>query len=140
MTGLLPREISQIVHSPRALHFHDCMEGCLPIHWQQNQKEGIECLCFQGKHNPTGILSMLSLISFFPFRIFRYSVSKHNLHRWFSCSLYFTLHASEWLPNFLQINFVENKKLKSTLLEDIDESQLPDIYGGRLPLVPIQDC
>ncbi|KAF2288415.1 hypothetical protein GH714_007298 [Hevea brasiliensis] len=38
-----------------------------------------------------------------------------------------------------KINFVENKKLKSTLLEDIDESQLPDVYGGRLALVPIQD-
>lgn len=41
--------------------------------------------------------------------------------------------------NFLQIIFVENKKLKSTLLEDIDESQLPDVYGGKLSLVPIQD-
>lgn len=39
----------------------------------------------------------------------------------------------------LQIIFVENKKLKSTLLSDIDESQLPDTYGGQLPLVPIQD-
>lgn len=38
-----------------------------------------------------------------------------------------------------KIVFVENKKLKSTLLEDIDESQLPEIYGGKLPLVPIQD-
>lgn len=38
-----------------------------------------------------------------------------------------------------KIVFVENKKLKSTLLEDIDESQLPDIYGGKLKLVPIQD-
>lgn len=37
----------------------------------------------------------------------------------------------------LQIVFVENKKLKSTLLEDIDESLTPDIYGGRLPLVPV---
>ncbi|KAK7291510.1 hypothetical protein RIF29_06713 [Crotalaria pallida] len=37
-----------------------------------------------------------------------------------------------------KIVFVENKKLKSTLLEDIDESQLPEIYGGPLPLVPIQ--
>lgn len=36
--------------------------------------------------------------------------------------------------------FVENQKLKSTLLKDIDESQLPDIYGGKLPLVPIQDA
>ncbi|XP_061369904.1 uncharacterized protein LOC133312679 [Gastrolobium bilobum] len=39
-----------------------------------------------------------------------------------------------------KIVFVENNKLKSTLLEDIDESQLPEIYGGLLPLVPIQHC
>ncbi|XP_030517396.1 phosphatidylinositol transfer protein 3-like isoform X2 [Rhodamnia argentea] len=39
-----------------------------------------------------------------------------------------------------KIVFVENKKLRTTLLEDIDESQLPDAYGGRLPLVPIEDC
>ncbi|GKV17433.1 hypothetical protein SLEP1_g27945 [Rubroshorea leprosula] len=32
-----------------------------------------------------------------------------------------------------KIVFVENKKLKSTLLEEIDESQLPVIYGGQLP-------
>ncbi|XP_059642525.1 uncharacterized protein LOC132284422 [Cornus florida] len=38
-----------------------------------------------------------------------------------------------------KIIFVENKKLKSTLLEDIDESQIPEIYGGKLQLVPIQD-
>ncbi|CAK8568059.1 unnamed protein product [Lathyrus sativus] len=38
-----------------------------------------------------------------------------------------------------KIVFVENKKLKSTLLEEIDESQLPEIYGGKLQLVPIQD-
>ncbi|KAH7865139.1 hypothetical protein Vadar_002765 [Vaccinium darrowii] len=37
-----------------------------------------------------------------------------------------------------KIVFVDNKKLKSTLLEDIDESQLPEIYGGKLQLVPIQ--
>lgn len=34
--------------------------------------------------------------------------------------------------------FVENKRLKETLMEDIDESQIPAIYGGKLPLVPIQ--
>ncbi|KAA8532281.1 hypothetical protein F0562_032314 [Nyssa sinensis] len=39
-----------------------------------------------------------------------------------------------------KIIFVENKKLRPTLLSDIDESQLPDIYGGKLPLVPIQEC
>ncbi|KAI7985684.1 Phosphatidylinositol transfer protein 3 [Camellia lanceoleosa] len=38
-----------------------------------------------------------------------------------------------------KIMFVENKKLKSTLLQDIDESQIPEIYGGKLPLAPIQD-
>ncbi|KAL2342829.1 hypothetical protein Fmac_004114 [Flemingia macrophylla] len=39
-----------------------------------------------------------------------------------------------------KIVFVEKNKVKSTLLEDIDQSQLPEIYGGQLPLVPIQDC
>lgn len=38
-----------------------------------------------------------------------------------------------------KIAFVENKRLRSTLLEEIDESQLPEIYGGKQPLVPIQD-
>lgn len=38
-----------------------------------------------------------------------------------------------------KIIFVENKKLKSTLLADIDESQLPDVYGGKLQLVPIHE-
>lgn len=38
-----------------------------------------------------------------------------------------------------QIVFVKDKDLKTTLLQDIDEDQLPDIYGGKLPLVPIQD-
>ncbi|OIV98152.1 hypothetical protein TanjilG_12188 [Lupinus angustifolius] len=36
--------------------------------------------------------------------------------------------------------FVENKNLKETLVQDIDESQLPEIYGGQMPLVPLQDC
>ncbi|CAI0463728.1 unnamed protein product [Linum tenue] len=39
-----------------------------------------------------------------------------------------------------KIVFVENKNLRDTFLEDIDESQLPDVYGGMLPLVPIQDA
>ncbi|KAI3455207.1 hypothetical protein Pfo_011870 [Paulownia fortunei] len=38
-----------------------------------------------------------------------------------------------------KIVFVENKRLHETLLEDIDDSQLPDIYGGKLQLVPIQN-
>ncbi|XP_021286472.1 random slug protein 5-like isoform X2 [Herrania umbratica] len=39
-----------------------------------------------------------------------------------------------------KIVFVGNKTLKSTLLDEIDESQLPETYGGKLPLVPIHDC
>ncbi|RDX89867.1 Random slug protein 5 [Mucuna pruriens] len=38
-----------------------------------------------------------------------------------------------------KIVFVEKDKVKSTLLEEIDESQIPEIFGGSLPLVPIQD-
>lgn len=38
---------------------------------------------------------------------------------------------------FIQFVFVEDKDLTSTLLEEIDESQLPEIYGGKLPLVPV---
>ncbi|KAF1875577.1 hypothetical protein Lal_00006206 [Lupinus albus] len=37
-----------------------------------------------------------------------------------------------------KIIFVESNKLKSTLMENIEESQLPEIYGGPLPLVPVQ--
>ncbi|ONK72111.1 uncharacterized protein A4U43_C04F15820 [Asparagus officinalis] len=33
--------------------------------------------------------------------------------------------------------FVEDKNLKSTLLGDIEEDQLPEIYGGKLQLDPI---
>ncbi|KAL9231559.1 hypothetical protein vseg_006776 [Gypsophila vaccaria] len=39
-----------------------------------------------------------------------------------------------------KIAFVDSKQLKSKLLEDIDESQIPDVYGGKLPLTPIQDA
>lgn len=38
-----------------------------------------------------------------------------------------------------KIVFVEDKKLRSTLTAEIEESQIPDIYGGKLQLVPIQD-
>ncbi|XP_004503846.1 uncharacterized protein [Cicer arietinum] len=38
-----------------------------------------------------------------------------------------------------KIVFVESNKLKSTLLEEIDETQLPEIFGGKQQLVPIQD-
>ncbi|KAI9079676.1 hypothetical protein K1719_038297 [Acacia pycnantha] len=39
-----------------------------------------------------------------------------------------------------KIVFVKNNELKSRLLEDIEEDQLPEVYGGRMPLVPVQNC
>ncbi|KAF5197695.1 Phosphatidylinositol transfer protein [Thalictrum thalictroides] len=36
--------------------------------------------------------------------------------------------------------FVDNKKVTSRLLQDIDMDQLPEIYGGKLPLVPVEEC
>ncbi|KAK4256910.1 hypothetical protein QN277_006571 [Acacia crassicarpa] len=39
-----------------------------------------------------------------------------------------------------KIVFVKNNELKSRLLEDIEEDQLPEVYGGKMPLVPIQNC
>ncbi|KAG5602158.1 hypothetical protein H5410_033528 [Solanum commersonii] len=39
-----------------------------------------------------------------------------------------------------KIMFVENKRLTATLLQAIDESQLPETYGGKMQLVPIQDA
>nr|XP_043616732.1 CRAL-TRIO domain-containing protein YKL091C-like [Erigeron canadensis] len=38
-----------------------------------------------------------------------------------------------------KIVFVENKQLKSTLMKDIDENQIPETYGGTLKLVPIHE-
>ncbi|XP_047942073.1 phosphatidylinositol transfer protein 3-like [Salvia hispanica] len=39
-----------------------------------------------------------------------------------------------------KITFVDNKKLQSALLEEIDVDQLPQIYGGKLELIPIHDA
>ncbi|KAM0934811.1 putative CRAL-TRIO lipid binding domain, CRAL/TRIO domain superfamily [Dioscorea sansibarensis] len=36
--------------------------------------------------------------------------------------------------------FVEDAKLKGTLLEDIDEDQLPEKYGGKLKLIPVEEA
>ncbi|XP_010667014.2 uncharacterized protein LOC104884119 isoform X1 [Beta vulgaris subsp. vulgaris] len=38
-----------------------------------------------------------------------------------------------------KIEFVDMQQLRSSLLEEMDESQLPEVYGGKLSLVPIQD-
>uniref|UniRef100_A0A0D6R3Y5 CRAL-TRIO domain-containing protein n=1 Tax=Araucaria cunninghamii TaxID=56994 RepID=A0A0D6R3Y5_ARACU len=39
-----------------------------------------------------------------------------------------------------KVLLIDNKHIQKTLLKDIDESQLPEIYGGKLPLVPVQDA
>ncbi|XP_041994116.1 phosphatidylinositol transfer protein 3-like isoform X2 [Salvia splendens] len=39
-----------------------------------------------------------------------------------------------------KVMFVDDKRLHETLLEDIDKNQLPEIYGGKLQLVPIQNA
>lgn len=36
-----------------------------------------------------------------------------------------------------KINFVQGKNPQEALLEEIDQSQLPDIYGGKLELIPV---
>ncbi|KAL6616644.1 hypothetical protein ACP70R_038914 [Stipagrostis hirtigluma subsp. patula] len=35
--------------------------------------------------------------------------------------------------------FVEDKKLQETLNREIDESQLPEFLGGKMPLIPLKD-
>ncbi|KAL2559976.1 Sec14p-like phosphatidylinositol transfer family protein [Forsythia ovata] len=39
-----------------------------------------------------------------------------------------------------KIIFVENKQVQPTLLQYIHESQLPERYGGKIQLVPVQEC
>lgn len=41
--------------------------------------------------------------------------------------------------SLLQFIFVDDKKMKETMLRDIEENQLPNIYGGKHPLVPVED-
>ncbi|GAA0173256.1 hypothetical protein LIER_26911 [Lithospermum erythrorhizon] len=38
-----------------------------------------------------------------------------------------------------KIVFVDDKRLRSTLIEAIDESQLPDVYGGKMSLIPVHN-
>jgi hypothetical protein len=39
----------------------------------------------------------------------------------------------------LQFVFVDDKNLQETLRREMDESQLPDFLGGKMPLVPLKD-
>ena len=39
----------------------------------------------------------------------------------------------------LQFVFVEDKSLRETLRQEIDESQLPEFLGGKMPLVSLKD-
>ncbi|XP_073000542.1 uncharacterized protein [Typha latifolia] len=36
--------------------------------------------------------------------------------------------------------FVDDKNMRATLLDHIDESQLPETYGGKLPLISIENA
>lgn len=47
-----------------------------------------------------------------------------------------------WVVFFLlyQIIFVDEKKIDSILLEEIEKDQIPETYGGTLGLVLIQDA
>ncbi|KAK9113335.1 hypothetical protein Syun_020132 [Stephania yunnanensis] len=39
-----------------------------------------------------------------------------------------------------KVVFVDNKSMRSTLLEHFSEDQLPEIYGGKKQLLPMQDA
>ena len=39
----------------------------------------------------------------------------------------------------LQFVFVNNKSLHETLRREIDETQLPEFLGGKMPLIPLKD-
>lgn len=38
-----------------------------------------------------------------------------------------------------KIMFIDDKNLDETLRREMDESQVPEIYGGKLSLVPLAD-
>uniref|UniRef100_A0A0A9F036 CRAL-TRIO domain-containing protein n=1 Tax=Arundo donax TaxID=35708 RepID=A0A0A9F036_ARUDO len=35
--------------------------------------------------------------------------------------------------------FVDDKSLQETLHREVDESQLPEFLGGKMPLIPLKD-
>jgi hypothetical protein len=35
--------------------------------------------------------------------------------------------------------FIDDKNLDETLRREMEESQVPEIYGGKLPLIPLAD-
>ena len=39
----------------------------------------------------------------------------------------------------LQFVFVEDKSLRETLRQAIDESQLPEFLGGKMDVIPLKD-
>jgi hypothetical protein len=39
----------------------------------------------------------------------------------------------------LQFVFVEDKDLHETLRKEIDETQLPEFLGGKMPLISLKD-
>lgn len=130
MAGLLPRKIREGFYHPCALHIYDSMENFIPLYRQKYQEEGQILILYL--HWVENFIHVVKL----------HYISEHS--HFSDKYLGFYRYISWWLINSLssntvQILFVENKSLKSTLLEEIDESQLPEIYGGQLPLVPTQD-
>ena len=130
MAGFLPRKIREGFYHPCALHIYDSMENCIPLYRQKYQEEG------------QILISYFHWAENFIHAVRLHYISEHSHFTNKYLGLY--RYISWWLINSLssntmQILFVENKSLKSTLLEEIDESQLPEIYGGQLPLVPTQD-
>jgi hypothetical protein len=39
-----------------------------------------------------------------------------------------------------QFVFVDDKNLQTTLLEEMEESQIPEIYGGKMQLISIKQA
>lgn len=136
---LLSRETGQSLSSPCTLSFHEGLEDHIPIYWQKHQEEGN---CFRASvplltpflHGNSNYRDLQHICS-------RNLVSYRYI-KIFSCFRLHVLLSWSFRRNdiaFVQFVFVEDKNLRATLLEDIDDNQLPEIYGGKLPLVPIQD-
>ncbi|CAH9104769.1 unnamed protein product [Cuscuta europaea] len=85
-----------------------------------------------------GYIAALSILQdFYPERLGKMFIVHVPYLFW---TLYKVVHPFIDVNTKKKIVFVENKRLTSTLLEDIEESQLPEIYGGKQSLVPIHEA
>ncbi|CAH9142723.1 unnamed protein product [Cuscuta epithymum] len=91
-----------------------------------------------GNSDIRGYLAALSILQdFYPERLGKLFIVHVPYLFW---TLYKVVHPFIDANTKKKIVFVENKRLTSTLLEDIEESQLPEIYGGKQSLVPIHEA